>query len=94
MRLLLAFLLIAAALWRGWLDWQATIGQGYAYRLKPVGQVLADTWPQAFERFVAGVQGSSVPFLWDPIGMAVFAVPLALLAALLAAGLWVTRRWG
>ena len=33
MRAVLAVVFLAAALWRAGVDWQATIGQGYAYRL-------------------------------------------------------------
>jgi hypothetical protein len=93
MRAILAILLVLAALVRAWMDWQATIGQGYAYRLKPIGQVLAETWPSSFGRFLDNLQHSGVPLLWDPLAAGFFAFPLALIAALLGAGLWLSRRW-
>ncbi len=52
-RRLLVLLLAAAALWRAVLDWQATIGAGYAYRLASIDQVLAATWPERWPALVA-----------------------------------------
>lgn len=90
MRRLIAAILLGGALWQAAVDWQATIGQGYAYRLTPIGQVLAKAAPQAYERLVGAWKAS--PLLWDPVGATLMALPLALTLAALAALLWLTRR--
>ena len=46
MRAILAVLLLAAAFWRAGVDWQATIGQGYAFRLGTIGSLIAEHWPE------------------------------------------------
>jgi hypothetical protein len=89
MRLVLILLLLAAALWRAALDWAATIGQGYAFRLTSIDAALADAWP---ERWAGIVEAAKANGRWDPIGATLTAVPLALVPALLAFLLWITRR--
>lgn len=89
MRLVLIVLLLGAALWRAVLDWRATIGEGYAYRLTSIDAALAEAWPQRWEAFTAWAEARG---LWDPVGATLAALPLALVLAGLAALLWVTRR--
>jgi hypothetical protein len=45
MRAILAILLLAAALWRVGVDWQATIGVGYAFRPGTIGSLISHYWP-------------------------------------------------
>lgn len=92
MRGALAAILMAAALWRAAVDWQATIGQGYAYRLTPIGQVFADLAPERYALVIAAWQDSGVPWFWDPIGATLVALPLALVLGGLALLVWFTRR--
>ena len=92
MRALLVAVLIGLALWRAAVDWQATIGQGYAYRLTPIGQTLEDMAPETYAAVIGAWKATGVPYLWDPIGATLMALPLALVIAALAALLWFTRR--
>lgn len=85
----IALLLFAGAAWQAAADWQATIGQGYAYRMTPIGQVLANAAPGPYDRLVAGWKAS--PLLWDPVGMVLMALPLAPVLGLVALLLWITR---
>lgn len=81
MRLVLILVLLAGALWRAVADWQATIGQGYAYRFASIETVLAGIWPGV------GEQG-----LWEPVGASIGWLPLTPILLGLAAVLWITRR--
>jgi hypothetical protein len=92
MRLVLAAILIGAALWRAAVDWQATIGQGYAYRFGTLGGLIQDHWPEGHVRLVAGLKASGLPWAWDPVGAVVMAMPVALVLATLGAALVVTRE--
>ena len=93
MRAVLAVLLLAAALWRAGVDWQATIGDGYAYRLGTIGGLIsAATGPTATPNLVESLQASGVPFAWDPVGAVVMSMPLALVLAAHRRRLWLTRE--
>lgn len=89
MRVLLAAVFLAAGLWRAWVDWQATIGEGYAFRMSSIGRVLEATWPDRYAAFVAGWQARGL--LWDPVGATLMALPLALVLLVIAVVLWITR---
>ncbi len=89
MRLVLILLLLAAALWRAVVDWQATIGQGYAYRFASIEAVLAETWPERWSGLLAALQARS---LWEPVGATLAGLPLAPVLAGIAVLLWLTRR--
>jgi hypothetical protein len=73
--------LLAVAMWRASIDWGATIGAGYAFRLASVGQTLETAFPGL----------SEAAWLHSPVGTALMAVPLALVPALAAGLVWVTR---
>jgi hypothetical protein len=90
MRVLLAAVFLVAGLWRAWIDWQATIGEGYAFRMSSIGTVLEATWPERYAAFTEGWQARGL--LWDPVGATLMALPLALMLLVVAALLWVTRR--
>jgi hypothetical protein len=92
MRAVLVVLLVAVALWRVVTDWYGTIGAGYAMRLRSIGAVISEHWPDGYASLAASLQASGVPFAWDPVGAFFMALPLALVPALLAALLWVTRE--
>ncbi|WP_299134652.1 hypothetical protein [uncultured Amaricoccus sp.] len=92
MRGLLAAILMGLALWRAAADWQATIGQGYAYRLTPIGQVIEAAAPETYASVIGAWKATSVPYLWDPVGATLMSLPLALVLAALAALVWFTRR--
>ncbi|TPE50175.1 hypothetical protein [Amaricoccus solimangrovi] len=92
MRLALALLLLGLGAWQAVSDWNATIGVGYAYRLTPVGQVLADAAPDFYARLMAVWQATRIPFLWDPLGRRLMALPMALVLIVPGALLWVRRR--
>jgi hypothetical protein len=91
-RFLIAALLLAAAVWRGWIDWQATIGEGYAYRLTSIGGALEQTWPETYAGLVAAWAAVDLPYVWDPIGRTFLALPLAAVLFALAVLVWITRR--
>ena len=91
MRAILAVVLALLALWRVIADWQGTIGAGYAFRLRSIDLVVSEQWPLGYQQLVESLQSSGVPFAWDPVGAFVMALPLALIPALLAVILWVTR---
>jgi hypothetical protein len=90
MRLLLGVLLITLALWRAAIDWQATIGQGYAYRFASLGTLLQGAWPDGHAHLAVTLQQSGIPWLWHPVGAALLAIPVAPLLA--AAGMLVLVR--
>ena len=92
MRASIAILFAVLALWRAVLDWQATIGQGYAYRFGTFDTLLSGLWPEPYGRFVAGLGQSRLPWAWDPVGALVLSMPVAPVLAALAAGLWITRE--
>lgn len=91
MRTLLALLILAAALWRAGVDWQATIGEGYAFRPATLGQMFADRWPQDYVNLVDGLHESGVPYAWDPVGALVMSLPVAVVLATIAGLIWITR---
>jgi hypothetical protein len=92
MRILLVIGFAALALWRSWIDWQDTLGQGYAFRMASVERVLSEAAPRTYANGVAMIQGLGVPWLWDPIGKFCVGAPLALVPAVIALLLWITRR--
>lgn len=92
MRWLFVFLLLAAALWQGWIDWQATIGAGDPFRPTSIGGALETADPDLFASLVAAGEASGIPWLWDPVATTLFALPLAVVLAGLATVLWLTRR--
>jgi hypothetical protein len=91
MRVVLVVVILVAALAQAGFDWQATIGHGYAYRLTTIGGLVAAAWPETFNHAVHAMQGSGVPFLWDPVGALVMSLPIVLVLLVLAGVVWVTR---
>ena len=91
MRAILGILLLAAAVWRVGVDWQATIGVGYAFSPAPIGSVIAHRWPDDYANLVASRQASGVPFAWNPVGALVMSLPLRSSSPPLAGGVWLTR---
>ncbi len=92
MRAILAIILFGAAVWRAAIDWQDTIGRGYAYRFDSIGTVVAARWPESYAALVERLRESGVPYAWDPVGEFVMSLPLALVLAALAGLVWFTRR--
>ena len=92
MRAVLALLLLAAAIWRIGVDWQATIGVGYAFRPGTIGGLVAHYWPEDYQNLVASLQSSGVPFAWNPVGAFVMSLPVALILAAMACAVWLTRE--
>ena len=74
------------------IDWQATIGQGYAYRFGTLGSLIQGYWPEGYVRLVVSLKQSGIPCAWDPVGAIVMSVPVALVLATVGAGLFVTRE--
>ena len=91
MRAVLAVVFLLAALWRAGVDWQSTIGQGYAYRLGTFGSVISKHWPQGYAHLVESLKESGVPFLWNPVGAVLMSMPMSLTLLAIAAGIWLTR---
>ena len=94
MRAILTIALLLVAAWRAAVDWNATIGAGYAFRLDTLGGMISGYWPQNYAQLVESLQRSGVPFAWDPVGALVMSVPVALLLVALAGALWITRVRG
>jgi hypothetical protein len=82
-------LLLALALWRCWIDWRATIGEGYAYRLKSIGTVAEASFPETYRDLTA--LASKLSF-WDPVGVTILSLPLALVLLAAAGMVWLLRR--
>ncbi|HRO12631.1 hypothetical protein [Amaricoccus sp.] len=91
MRAVLAILFLAAAIWRTGADWQATIGVGYAFRPMSFGGMIAHRWPDDYRNLVESLQASGVPFVWDPVGALLLSLPVGLVLAAIALGIWMTR---
>lgn len=94
MRMAITILLAALALWRAAADWQATIGQGYAYRFGTLGDLVGGWWPERYARLVNALRQSGVPWAWDPVGAFLLSLPVAPALAAVAVGLWITRERG
>ena len=94
MRAILASPARSPPLWRAGVDWQATIGAGYAFRLGTLGGLVSGHWPENYASLVESLQRSGVPFAWDPVGAMLMSLPVALVLAALAGALWVTRVRG
>jgi hypothetical protein len=94
MRALVTILLFTGALWRAGVDWQATIGTGYAFRFGTFGSLISATWPGHYAGFVQGLSRSGVPYAWNPVGAMLMSLPIALVLAAIGAGIWVTRERG
>lgn len=82
MRLILILLFAATALWVAVGDWQATIGEGNAYRLRSLGTGLAEVFPG--NALLDGIAGNT-------FGAMVLQLPLALALGGIAGLLWITR---
>ena len=91
MRLIAVFVLIALALWRAAIDWRATIGEGYAYRLTSISEAALETWPEQAAEKLASWEARNLPIVWDPLGSTLIGMPLALVPAILAFIVWVSR---
>jgi hypothetical protein len=91
MRAVLVILLVAAAVWRTGVDWQATIGVGYAFRPGTIGGLISHYWPEDYQNLVASLQSSGVPFAWNPVGAFFLSLPVAIILAAMALGVWLTR---
>jgi hypothetical protein len=94
MRAIVTILFLGAALWRAGIDWQATIGQGYAYRLGSFGGLVSRHWPEQYAQLVRSLERSGVPYAWNPVGAVLMSLPVALVLAAVAAAVWVTRERG
>ncbi|MEM8569504.1 MAG: hypothetical protein AAGG56_01230 [Pseudomonadota bacterium] len=92
MRMVLVVVFAALALWRAWIDWHATISQGYAYRLASVESAVSSFAPSTYRGVTQSIQSLGLPWLWDPVTTFILGLPLALLPAALALVLWLTRR--
>jgi hypothetical protein len=88
----MTILLLGAALWQAGVDWQATIGEGYAYRFGTFGGLIARHWPVSYAQFVESLERSGVPYAWNPVGAMLMSLPVALVLAAIAATVWVTRE--
>ncbi len=94
MRFIFMVFFLLAALWRAVLDWQATIGEGYAFRPKSIGAVLSDSFPTVHDGLVKFLQSTGISWLWDPVGTTILWLPLSLVLAVPALILWLTRSRG
>ncbi len=92
MRAILSLMLLGAAFWRAGVDWQATIGRGYAYRPGTIGGMISGRWPEQYAHLVDSLVRSGVPFAWKPVGAFVMSLPVALVLAALAGCLWLARE--
>ncbi|MCB1351622.1 MAG: hypothetical protein KDK03_02665 [Rhodobacteraceae bacterium] len=94
MRIVVMVAFAGLALWRAWIDWQATIGEGYAFRLASIDRVFAENAPGSHAKVVSILQNFGPDWLWDPVFTTLFSLPLALIPALIAGILWLTRPRG
>jgi len=92
MRWVFAILLLGAALAQGAADWQATIGEGYPYRMTSIGGALERADPERFAALVAAGEASGIPWLWSPVATTLLGLPLALVLFVAAGIVWMTRR--
>lgn len=91
-RMFAAILLLTAAFWRAAVDWQSTIGNGYAYRFTSIGAMIQNFWPDEFESMKVFWRSSGIPYAWDPVGATVMAAPVAAVLALCAGLIWLSSR--
>lgn len=87
MRTVLAVMILLAAAFQIGVDWQATIGKGYAFRPGSIGGIMAARWPESHARLVSGLGDG---FAGTVAGV-VMALPVALLLGAAGYGLWISR---
>ena len=75
MRATVAILLMGLAFWAAVVDWNATIGTGYAYRFGTLGDLVGGWWPEETARVVSGLRDSGIAWAWDPVGALVLSLP-------------------
>ena len=92
MRATVAILLMGLAFWAAVVDWNATIGTGYAYRFGTFGDRVGGWWPEGTARVVSGLRDSGIAWAWDPVGALVLSLAVAPLLAAVAVGVWITRE--
>ena len=81
-RIILLLILLGLGLWQAGADWQATIGEGYAYRFTNIGEALSEIWP---DRFGAEDEGPRSVTDW------LLAIPIAATLLVAAGLLWLSR---
>lgn len=91
MRVFLMVVFLAGGLIRLWLDWQATLAEGYAFRFTSIGRAFAEGFPEVFYAMANALRGGPLQVLWDPVATTLLAAPLALVLLVLAGLLWITR---
>jgi hypothetical protein len=91
MRVFLMVVFFAGGAARLWLDWQATLAQGYAFRFTSIGRAIAEAFPEVFFAVADALKGGPFRVLWDPVATTLLAAPFALVLLVLAGLLWVTR---
>lgn len=93
MRTLLALLIFALAVWRGALDWLATVAQGEAWRFLTVGELWGTHFPKGpgiLETLVSGYLGNTV---WSYVSFTLI-MPVVAVLCLLGGFIWMIRRPG
>lgn len=89
MRRISCVIFLLLALWRGVIDWQATIGQGQAFRPASLERLWAAWSPASHGALIEELRASA---LWDPALATLLATPLLLVLLLLSAFFWLIRR--
>jgi hypothetical protein len=91
MRLFLMVVFLVATVWRLGVDWQATIGHGYAFRLGTLGGMISAHWPGPYASLVESLRSCGIPGAWNPMGALIMSMPVALVLLALAATAWMAR---
>ena len=84
MRAFIALIFFILALWRGWIDYTLTLGQGQAYRMISLEATWEAVSPATYETWFPILSNSDIPILWEPVLKNLFAAPAAVVFFVLA----------
>ena len=92
MRLLLSLIFFSLSGWQTFTDWQATMGQGNAFRFSSVEEAWISLSAETHAEYLPILQQSTVPMLWDPVLINLITFPAAVVLFVLSALFWMVRK--
>ncbi len=89
MRHLLAYLFFVLSAVQGWRDWQATMGEGNAYRLSSTQTQWEVLSPGTYQSWFPILEASAY---WDPVLSTILGLPLAVILFVIGLFFYLIRR--
>jgi len=88
----LALIFFGLCIWQGYVDYTRTLGVGEAYRMTSVEDVWSDISPSTYDTYFPMLRNSETPILWDPVGAALMAAPMAPVLLVIAVFFYAIRK--